>query len=461
MTTLPISAFLKAGTHVHFVGIGGVSMAPLAQVLHEEGVKVTGSDMRQGDAVMKLQQMGIHISIGHKAENIAGAACIIRTAAAHEDNPEIAAARKANIPVFERAEGWGAIMQGYRNALCIAGTHGKTSTTSMCAQIFMQGGCDPTVMVGGSLSIMGGGHRVGKGDTIILESCEYCNSYHSFFPSVAVVLNIDVDHLDFFKDLNDIKQSFRTFAEKVPQDRGVVIYNADDANCVHALAPILRKTVTFGIKHGDVRAENLVWDRGTAQFDVVHEGAVLTHIVLHVPGEHNVYNALAAVAAAMVLQVPMSAAQAGLSAFRGAGRRFEYKGEYGGAKIYDDYAHHPSEIKQLLKAVSHLGYRRIICAFQPHTYTRTQELFDDFIDALSLCDQVILAEIFAARENNESGISSADLAEKIPNSLFCPTLDDVAQAIKLLASPGDLVLTVGAGNINTVSNLILDGGNER
>ena len=443
---LKINEYIRPGKRCHLAGIGGVSMAPLAEVLHGKGVIVTGSDMKESAAVDHLRSLGIEIAIGHQPGSVEGADCVIRTAAIHDDNPEIAAARKAGIPVFERAQAWGAIMTHYKNALCVAGTHGKTTTTSMCTHIFLAAQRDPSVMIGGVLPILGAGHRSGKGDTIILESCEYCNSFLSFFPTVAVILNVDADHLDFFKDLEDVKHSFRLFAERVPEN-GFVVADADDANTVDTLKGIDRRVVTFGVDQGDVHAANLTWSNGYASFDIIAHNEHYTHADLSVPGLHNVRNALVAAAAALCLNVPGIAVAEGLKAFHGAGRRFEKKGEYNGAVVYDDYAHHPQELKALLTTVKQLGYKRVICAFQPHTYSRTHELFHDFVEVLKLPDQVVLAEIFAARETNTIGISSNDLAKEIPGAVFCPTLENVTDKLAELAQPGDLILTVGAGDI--------------
>lgn len=428
-------------------------MCPLAEVLHGMGLVVQGSDMRDSPIVEHLRSLGISVAVGHTAQDIEGAEFLIRTAAIHDDNPEIAAAHQKGIPVFERAEAWGAIMQRYENAICIAGTHGKTTTTAMTTHIFMAAQADPTVMIGGTLPMLHSGYRVGKGDTIILESCEYCNSFLYFFPTVAVVLNIDADHLDFFKDLDDIKHSFRRFAQLVPAD-GKIVANADDANAMDALKGL--PLFTFGLDHpADCRGENLTWNHGLPSFDIVIDGKLYTSLSLHTAGRHNVLNALAAAAAAYVLGIPGEAVKAGLEAFSGAGRRFEYKGEYNGAKIYDDYAHHPGELHALLTAARSMGYQRVICAFQPHTYSRTKALFDDFVRELHTVDQVVLAEIFAARETNTIGISSADLAAEIPGSIFCPTLQDVTAQLKKLAQPGDLILTVGAGDIYTAGEALI------
>ena len=456
---LPVSDFniqdyFVPGCHAHLVGIGGVSMAPLAEVLHGMGMVITGSDMHESATVEHLRSLGMDIAIGHRAENLKGAKLVIRTAAAHDDNPEISGAHARGIPVFERAQAWGAIMRGYKNALCISGTHGKTTTTSMCTHIAMAAQADPTVMIGGTLPLLGAGHRVGRGDTIILESCEYCNSFLSFFPTVAVILDIEADHLDFFKDLEDVEKSFRTFADLVPED-GVIVANRDDENTMHTLEGETRPMVTFGLEEGDVHAANLTWNRGLPTFDVIWKGQPFAHVSLRVPGEHNVKNALAAAASAIVLGMPAKAVEEGLSAFRGAARRFEHKGSYHGAEVYDDYAHHPGELKALLSAVSGLGYDRIICAFQPHTYSRTKALFDDFVQVLREPDVTLLAEIFAAREDNTIGISSRDLAAQIPGSRYFATLPELTDALAELARPGDLILTVGAGDIYTAGEALV------
>ena len=447
MTCNNIHDYMRPGCRAHLVGIGGVSMASLAEVLHGAGIAISGSDWHESATVARLRSLGITVYTGpQKAENIQGADCVIRTAAAHDDNPEIAAARQAGVPVFERAQAWGAIMQQYKNALCISGTHGKTTTTSMCTHIFMAARLDPTVMIGGTLPLLGADYRVGRGDTIILESCEYCNSFLSFFPTVAVILNIEADHLDFFKDLDDVEHSFRAFADRIPED-GTIVANCEDANTMTALAGETRTVVTFGVERGDVHCANLEFYHGLGRFDVMRGAEKYAHIELSVPGLHNVKNAVAAAAAASVLGVPGAAVEQGLRDFRLPGRRFEFKGEYNGAPVYDDYSHHPGELRAMLDMASGLGYERVVCAFQPHTYSRTYKLFDDFVEVLKKPDVLLLAEIFAAREDNDIGISSNDLARQIPGSIYCPTLADVTEKLKELARPGDLIITVGAGDI--------------
>lgn len=423
-------------------------MSILAEVLQGQGLHVQGSDMADSAAVGNLRGKGIPIAIGHAPDHIAGAEFLIRSAAVSDENPEIQAARAAGIPVFERAEAWGAIMRHYRNAVCIAGTHGKTTTTSMATHIFMAAQADPTVMIGGTLPMLHSGYRMGNGDTIILESCEYRNSFLHFSPTVAVILNVDADHLDFFKDLNDIKRSFRRFAELIPED-GFIVANAGDKNTMDALAGL--PLFTFGlVEDADCHPENLVWERGTARFDVIARGEFYAHVTLKVPGVHNVCNALGAISAACLLHIPGAAVEQGLNGFTGAGRRFAYKGEYNGAKVYDDYAHNPGELHALFTMARELGYRRIVCAFQPHTYSRTKALFPDFVKELKRVSQAVLAEIYAAREKNTIGISSADLAREIPGAIYRPTLDGVREVLEAIAQPGDLILTVGAGDIYKV-----------
>ena len=445
-----IENFFTPGKHVHLVGIGGVSMRPLGLVLKGMGMLVTGSDMNASVSTDELISKGIAVSIGHCADNIKGADCVIRTAAAHNDNPEIAAARAAGIPVFERAQAWGHIMKSYKNAICISGTHGKTTTTSMVTHIMMEAQCDPTVMIGGYLPLLHAGHRVGNGDTIILESCEYCDSFLNFFPTLAVVLNIEEDHLDYFKDLGDIEKSFHKFAEIASSG---ILANGDDANTVDAMKGL--HYVSFGLgEHNVVHVENITDDYRS--YDVICDGEFYCHLRLGVVGRHNALNALAAAGTAWMLGVPGEVAARGIASFHGAGRRMEFKGKFNGADIYDDYAHHPGELAATIEAVRTMGFKRIVVAFQPHTYTRTKALFDDFVRELKKPDQVVLAEIYAARERNTIGISSADLAEQIPGAVFCETLPEVTEWLRENAREGDVILTVGAGDIYRAGEALLE-----
>ena len=439
--TQKVKKYLAPGKRVHLVGIGGVSMRPLGLVLKGMGLIVTGSDMNSSVSTDELIDQGIRVFIGHQAENIQGADCVIRTAAVHNDNPEIAAARAAGIPVFERAQAWGVIMQEYQNAVCISGTHGKTTTTSMVTHILMEAQKDPTVMIGGYLPLLHAGHRVGNGDTIVLESCEYCDSFLNFFPTLAVVLNIEEDHLDYFKDLNAIEHSFHQFAEMATAG---ILANGDDKNTLDALKDL--EYVTFGLEAKDrIHGEN--YSKDWREFDVICDGKRYCHLKLQVVGRHNALNALAAAGTAWMLGLPSEAVENGLAKFTGAGRRMERKGSFNGADVYDDYAHHPGELAATIDAVRMMGYERVVVAFQPHTYSRTKALFNDFVRELQKPDLVVLAEIYAARERNTTGISSTDLAKEIPGAVYCETLPQVTAYLQSIARPGDVILTIGAGDI--------------
>ena len=449
--------FLSPGRRGHLIGIGGVSMSSLADVLWGMGIAISGSDMNRNKNVMGLTEKGIPVSIGHKAENITEEIeFVVRTAAVHDDNPEIIRAHALGIPVFERTQAWGAISKDYSNALCISGTHGKTTTTSMCTHIMMAADKDPTVMIGGTLPLLNAGHRVGHGNTIIMEACEYYNSFLSLHPTVAVILNVEADHLDFFKDLQDVQRSFREFALRTPED-GYVVANLDDASTMATIRDIPRKIMTFGLsREADVYAENIEFLGANSHFDIMFKGKLFTDVTLHVPGLHNVKNALAATAAAICLGVRPNAVKYGLAGFNGAGRRFEFKGKYNGADVYDDYAHHPGELKALLDTVEGLNYKRCILVFQPHTYTRTAALFEDFVTQLKRPDVLLLAEIFAAREKNTIGISSAALAERVEGAEFYPTFPELEEELKRKAQPGDIILTVGAGDVYKIGENIVE-----
>ena len=436
-----LKKYLVPGKHAHLVGIGGVSMRPLGLVLKDMGLVVTGSDMTSSASTDELIAKGIPVVIGHQQENIAGADCIVRTAAAHNDNPEIAAARSNGIPMFERAQVWGVIMQAYKNAVCVSGTHGKTTTTSMLTHILMEAKVDPTVMIGGYLPLLKAGHRVGEGDTILMESCEYCDSFLNFFPTLAVILNIEADHLDYFKDLADVQKSFREFALL---STGGIIANGDDPHVAQALEGI--SYVSYGLQEGNrVTAQNICPD--WRHLDVVCDGEFYCHLDLNVLGKHNAMNALAAAGTAWMLGIPGEFVSSGLVTFGGADRRMQFKGKYNGADVYDDYAHHPDELAATIDAIRTMDYKRVIIAFQPHTYTRTKALFHEFVRELKKVEQVVLAEIYAARERNTTGISSMDLVKEIPNAIYCETLPEVTEQLKAMAQPGDVILTVGAGDI--------------
>jgi len=448
--------YIKSDKKCHLIGIGGVSMSPLAEILHDTGIEISGSDIAESTSVKNLRELGINISIGHSAENVNGAGYIIRTAAAREDNEEVKAARESGIPVFERAQAWGYIMGKYKDAICISGVHGKTTTTSMVSHILLVADTDPTIMIGGTLPVLESGCRVGKGDVVVLESCEYYNSFLNFKPTVAVVLNIDADHLDFFKNLDNIKDSFRKFASLVPPT-GTIVCNYDDTNTMDALKGIDRNFITFGFdEKAQVQGVNLSLYGKNSSMDVLYNDKLVCKIKLQLPGKHNLLNALAATAACLSIGITPKAIETGLYSFTGVGRRFEYKGSVNGADVFDDYAHHPNELKALFDSVGTLNsYKRVISAFQPHTFSRTKALFNDFVTQLKRPDIVFLAEIYSARETGDGSISSSALANEITDAEYIPDFKDLVNKIYNIAREGDLILTVGAGDIYKVGESLV------
>ncbi len=448
MTLTELEKLISAKKPIHLSGIGGVSMRALAELLLDMGACIQGSDRERSPFTDRLEQLGARIFIGQRESNVEGAAAVIRTAAVLDQNPEIIAARRLGLPVVERGQAWGLLMGRYGHSVCIAGTHGKTSTTSMVATFAQSGGLDPTVMVGGELSSIGGGTlRIGKRDLFVAEACEYKNSYHSFSPTIAVILNIDRDHLDFFSDTDDIVASFRHFASLVPAG-GIVIANRDDPNTMRAVEGLNRRVMTFGLLPGaDVTAQNIVCDKGFYSFDVVSSGSLWCRLALSVPGEHNLSNALAAAACAICLNVPPQAFANGIAAYRGVGRRFESKGKYHGALLFDDYAHHPSEIEATLKAARSMEPARVICIFQPHTYSRTISLREEFAQALSHADVCVITDIYASREINTAGINGHYLSELIPGAVNVAGFSEARQFIEQNARAGDIIFSMGAGDV--------------
>lgn len=456
MNDQEFDSILRSGAPVHLTGIGGVSMRALARMLKNLEVNVRGSDRDESIYTGYLREEGIPVTIGHRAENTAGAALVIRTAAVPDDNPEIAAARVRGTPVIERAEAWGLLMKRFEAAVCIAGTHGKTTTTSMIATFTAAAGLDPTVMVGGDLPSIGGTLRIGHSGLIVAESCEYKNSFLHFHPTVAIILNIDRDHLDFFKDMDDIMHSFRSFAERTPA-HGCVVANGDDINTRTALAGIDRRVIWFGTAEDcDVRPAHITDEGGCYGCDVMIGGVLYAGIRLSVPGRHNLQNALAAAAVARELGVPAEQFATGITDYRGVGRRFEFKKRWHDAVVYDDYAHHPGEIEASLRAAREVTAGRVICVFQPHTYSRTAALLPDFAAALHHADLCILCPIYAAREKNDWNVSAADLQSHIPGALLARDLSDAAQILADVVRPGDLIFTMGAGDVYRVADDLIE-----
>lgn len=446
---------------VYFIGIGGISMSGLAEILMREGFLVSGSDAHESELTRHLESQGARIFYGHRAENLPeDAGLVVYTAAIHPDNPEYGEAVRRGIPMLSRATLLGQMMRNYRHALAIAGTHGKTTTTSMVAEILLAAGLDPTISVGGILPSIGGNIRVGGQELFVTEACEYTNSFLEFFPTMGVILNIEADHLDFFKDLEDIRHSFREFAKRIPGE-GLLILDGAISCPEEITAGLACRVVTVGHgPGGDYGAKDITYDESACpSFTLMKKGVPWGRICLGVPGGHNVYNALAAVAAAEALGVPMEAVLSGLAGFSGTERRFEKKGEVGGVVIIDDYAHHPQEIAATLAVAKRYPHKKLWCVFQPHTYSRTKAFLEDFARELSAADEVVLAKIYAARETDTQGVSSADIAAQIekygtPVSCF-DTFDEIETFILKNCSPGDLLITMGAGDIVKVGEKLL------
>lgn len=446
---------------IYFIGIGGISMSALAVILHSDGFCVRGSDFKESDVTQDLEKKGIEVLIGHNEENVGTPSLVVYTAAIKEDNPEMIKARTLGVPVIERAVLLGAIMKRYKNAIAVSGTHGKTTTTSMVAEVLMAAECDPTILVGGMLSTIGGNLRDGGKEYLVTEACEYCGSFLKFNPTLSIILNVEEDHLDYFKDINDIIDCFSNFAELTPED-GAVIVNFDDEEAIKAVETTTKKVISFGIsnKDADYTAENIIYSEdGFGSFDVLYKGEKLTEISLSVPGEHNIKNALSVVAAAEFLGIEKEAVKKGLNAFCGTGRRFERKGTWEGINLIDDYAHHPTEIKATLSTAKNLG-GRVFCIFQPHTYTRSYKLKEEFAKSFTECYEVIFADIYAAREKDTGLISSGDLKDAVnevsKNAKYLGDFESIKEYIIKEARSGDVVITMGAGDIYKVGDLIMN-----
>ncbi|HIW50912.1 MAG TPA: UDP-N-acetylmuramate--L-alanine ligase [Candidatus Blautia intestinavium] len=446
---------------VHFIGIGGISMSGLAEILLEEGFQISGSDSKESPLTDALEKRGAKIYYGQRASNIGDSVqAVVYTAAIHPDNPEFACAKEKGLPMLTRAELLGQIMRNYHTSIAVAGTHGKTTTTSMLSHILLKGECDPTISVGGILPAIGGNIRVGNSEVFLTEACEYTNSFLSFFPTIGIILNIDADHLDFFKDIEDIRRSFRKFAQLLPGD-GTLIINADTPEYLSVIEDLPCRVITYSLTDSaDYTASDITYDQyGHASFTVNYQGAPLGVCSLKVPGIHNVSNALASIAAGRVLDLPWEVIARGLESFTGTDRRFQYKGTVAGVTIIDDYAHHPTEIRATLHAAQNYPHKKIWCVFQPHTYTRTKALMPEFAAALSLADHVVLADIYAARETDTLGISSEDLQKDIaalgtPCEYF-PTFDEIENFLLENCTQGDLLITMGAGDVVNIGEQLL------
>lgn len=445
---------------VHFVGIGGISMSGLAETLLYNGYKVSGSDWKSSRIIDKLIKNGADIKIGHDVKNVEGADLVVYTAAIKSDNPELVRARELNIPIVSRAEFLGQLMKQYKYGIAIAGTHGKTTTTSLISIIFKNAGLDPTVMVGGEVDALGGNVRTGKSQYFITEACEYVESFLSLYPYIGIILNIEADHLDYYSGIEQIVNSFTRFAGLIPED-GCLIACSDSDNAMKAAKGAKCKVITFGF--GDNTgwtARNITFDSNACgSFDAYNNGVFFGSFKLNIPGRHNISNALCAIACAQSFDIGRDVISKSLLEFYGTHRRFEKKGEFSGVTIIDDYAHHPTEIKATLAAAKHYPHKKLWCIFQPHTYSRTIKLFDEFSHAFGDVDELILADIYAAREKDKGEINSKMLAESIKennvNVKYISSFDEIADYIRGNASPGDVVITMGAGDIYIVGDMLL------
>lgn len=447
---------LNPNSHIHFIGIGGISMSGLAQIALKNGFSVTGSDRSKSSITQKLESLGATVFEGHSSTNIQGADLVVHTAAVHDDNPEMMAAKTAGIPLITRAEFLGAIMKTYAHAAGIAGTHGKTTTTSMLAYALLACKLDPTVSVGGELDIIGGNIKTGNSPYFVTEACEYTNSFLSFFPTVAVITNIDEDHLDFFSGIDEIIESFRSFAF-LTKNKGIVIASGEDENVKKALSGTGLDVRYYGIgKKFEYHAENLTYKAGFPSFEIWHNNELLCTVTLRVPGRHNVLNALAVAAVCDAWELDSELYANGICSFHGAKRRFEKKGEFYGATIMDDYAHHPTEIKATLKSAQEFEYNRLWCIFQPHTYSRTKTLWNDFVESFDNVDELIISDIYAAREKPDGVTKAENLAKDIEKrgvkTRYISSLKDIENMLRAEIKPDDLVFTMGAGNVVDIAD---------
>ena len=448
-----IAHALEGKKSVYFLGIGGITMSSLAHVTYIHGFKVGGSDRLLSPLTARLAAEGIEVFEGHKAEQIEGYDALVYTVAVSADTPELVRAKEMGIPIISRSDYLGYIMRAYTNRVGLAGMHGKSTATSMTTEVFLAGEADPTVISGAELSSMHGAYRIGGMDNFVFESCEYMDSFLDFYPTIAVVLNIELDHVDYFKDLDHVKRSFRAYIEKT-RGCGCAVLNADDENVMDMAKGFCGSVLTFGVKNeADIMAKNISYEGGVASFDLCH-GSMKKRVKLSVSGEHNVYNALAAAACGILCGLKSDLIVKGLGNFKGASRRLELKGTLNGARVYDDYAHHPTEIAATLRTVGQMGAKRIICIYQPHTYSRTKGLYKEFVESLRLCDVPILADIYAARETDTLGVSSEQLAKDIGNgALYFDSFEKIADYVNVNAKDGDIILTMGAGNITNLSKL--------
>ncbi len=452
---------IQPNSHIYFIGIGGISMSGLAEILKDRGCRVSGTDIKESDVTKHLESLGITIHYGHRAENITDDIdLVVYTAAIHPGNPELEAAKEKQIPLMDRARLLGHIMEEYQYSVAVAGTHGKTTTTSMVSEILLEAEKDPTITVGGILPAIHSNVKIGHSPYFVAEACEYFDSFLQFTPLVGVILNVEADHLDYFKTLDNIRRSFHAFAQRIPAG-GLLVLNESIAHPEELEENLHCSVETFGLKENACwQARNIVHEpNGKNSFDVYYQGEFYTSVHLDIPGKHNITNALAAVASAHFLDIPAEVCARGLSHFTGVNRRFQRKGEKRGIVVIDDYAHHPTEIMATLSAARNVRHNKLWCVFQPHTYSRTKNLFDEFGRAFGDADEIIVADIYAARETDDGTISAAMLAERIVkeggNARYVGDFAAIRQHLETHCRTGDLLLTVGAGDVYKIGEEFL------
>ncbi len=449
------SDVLSSIKKIHFVGIGGSGMCPLAEILHKRGYELTGSDNNESETLDRIRSYGIPVTMGHKPENVDGAELVVYTAAVKADNPELVAAKEKGIPAVERSVMLGMVTRRYKNSIAVSGTHGKTTTTAMITQVLINAGVDPSAVIGGKLPFINGNGRAGGSDTIVCEACEYVDTFLQLTPAVSVILNVDADHLDYFGTLENIIRSFRQFAE---QTTDLLVVNGDDENSMKAVQGLKTPVVTFGFNpSNDYYADNVLGTKQAREFfSIMKHGKKIADVTLSVPGRHNIYNALAAFAVADSMNIDAESIVSSLHQFTGVHRRFEILGNFNGITVADDFAHHPTELTATLTAAKQMGFRRVWAVFQPHTYSRTYLLLDEFAKALSIADHVVLSEILAVREENTYNIYAKDLADKIPGSVWFKTFEEISNYVTARAESGDLILTLGGGDVYKCAHEIVE-----
>lgn len=452
---------LKKYKHIHMIGIGGVSMSGIAQIMKHWGFTVTGSDWAESEITRKLNLDGIHVVIGHDVNMAAKADVIVYTAAIKQDDPELVKARELGIETIERADFLGKITKAYKDTICISGTHGKTTTTSMVSMCFIEAFKDPSIQVGATLKPIGGNYRIGNSEHFIIEACEYVESFLKFYPRAEIILNIDNDHLDYFKNIENINRAFIKYVGLLPDD-GLLVTNVDNKYCAELHKYTNAKVVTYGIENEKANfvARNITFNKnGFPCFDVYYNNNFYASFELSVPGEHNVLNALACIALCHSYQIEKADMKTALKKYTGAHRRFEYIGNFKEASIYDDYGHHPTEIEATAKALSKKTYNKSWVVFQPHTYSRTKELLNEFAQSLMYFDNIIITDIYAARESNTYGVSSKDIVNKIEElgkkAIYIPKFEDIVEYLSENVQKDDIVLTLGAGTVTNIGPMLV------